>query len=139
MSTADPRNGGTATTPEDSSITSLIKFLIQQVGTLIRQELSLARAEVSESVGQLGTAVAMIAIGGILGLAAVVVILFAAVYALGLVLPMWAAALIVGVVVGLIAAVLILRGRSNIAARNLMPRRTVRTLQDDVRLAKDKL
>ena len=138
MSTADPEEGARST-PEDGSIASLVKFLIQQVGTLVRQELSLARAEVSESVGQLGTAIALIAIGGALGLAALVVILFAAVYALGLVLPMWAAALIVGVIVAIIAFGLILRGRSNLAARNLMPRRTVRTLQDDVRLAKDKL
>ncbi len=136
MTIADP---STSSTAGDGSIASLIKALIQQVRTLLRQELTLARAEVSESVGQVGTAVAMMAVGAILGLAALVVLLFAAVYGLGLVLPMWASALIVGAVVALIALFLVLRGKNNLAARNLMPRRTARTLAEDVRLAKDKL
>lgn len=123
----------------DGSIAQLLKYLVQQLGTLFRQEIALARAEVSETAGQIGTAAVMMVVGGILGLAALIVLLFAAVYGLGEALPMWASALIVGAVVAVVAFILVMVGKSRLSARNLLPRRTAQTLRDDVNLAREKM
>jgi uncharacterized membrane protein len=51
----------------------------------------------------------------------------------------WLAALIVGGVVTLIGVILVAMGKSRLNARNLQPTRTLATLQDDKRWAKDQL
>lgn len=130
---------GARTERGDGSITELLKYLIQQVGTLFRQEIALARAEVSETASHLTSAVVMLVIGATLGFSALIVLLFAAVYGIAEALPLWASALIVGGVVAIVALVLVMMGKSRFAARNLMPRRTARTLRDDVDLARGSL
>ncbi|MGD9740133.1 MAG: phage holin family protein [Bauldia sp.] len=120
----------------DGSITHLLKYLVQQVGTLFRQEIALARAEVSETAGHLTSAIVMLVVGAILGLSALIVLLFAAVYGIAEALPLWASALVVGGVVAIVALILVMVGKSRFSARNLLPRRTARTLKDDVDLAR---
>jgi len=51
----------------------------------------------------------------------------------------WLAALIVGGVVTVIGIILVSMGKSKLSARNLQPNRTIATLQDDKRWAKEQL
>ena len=91
---------------DDRSLKGLVADLGSNIATLFRKEIQLARAETAEKIGQAGTAVASIAAGGILALAALLVLLQALVVAIAEAgVPPAVAALIVGAVVALIAYV----------------------------------
>jgi hypothetical protein len=51
----------------------------------------------------------------------------------------WLAALIVGGAVTLIGIILVVMGKSKLSAKNLQPQRTIASLQDDKRWAKEQL
>ena len=115
------------------SLKGLLSSLGGEIGTLFRTELQLARAETSEKVGQVAGAGVSLAIGGLLALAALLVLLDAAAAYLRdvVLLTPWVAHLAVGLVVALIALVFILKGRSGLKAGNLTPDRTIASLQQD--------
>jgi drug/metabolite transporter (DMT)-like permease len=120
------------------SVTELLGDLASQVSALFRKEIQLARAEVGEKIGEAGSSVGFLAAGGIMALAALIVLLFALVA--GLVemgLEAWLAGLIVGVVVALAGYALLRTGLSRLKASNLTPRRTAEQLSRDAAAAKE--
>jgi drug/metabolite transporter (DMT)-like permease len=120
------------------SVTELLGDLASQVSALFRKEIQLARAEVGEKIGEAGSSVGFLAAGGIMALAALIVLLFALVT--GLVemgLEAWLAGLIVGVVVALAGYALLRTGLSRLKASNLTPRRTAEQLSRDAAAAKE--
>ena len=123
---------------DDRSLKDLFADLTHNVTTLFRKEIELARAEISEKIGQTGTAVGLIAAGAILALAALIVLLQA--LALGLAelgLAPGLAALIVGAVVAIIAFALLYKGMNNLKASSLTPTRTVEALRQDADVIKE--
>ncbi|NWG47291.1 MAG: phage holin family protein [Alphaproteobacteria bacterium] len=120
------------------SIGALLRDLVGQLSTLFRQEIALARAEMSEKAGDVMGGIVSLATGLILSLAALIVLLDAVVYGLARAMPAWLAAIIVGVV-AVIGLALVLRGRSELSAYNLIPGRTVQTVRDDAKFAKEKM
>jgi hypothetical protein len=123
----------------ERSVASLLSDLARDFSLLIRQEVALAKAEASEKVGQLGTAVGMIAAGGFVAFAGLIVLMFAGVYALSLVLEPWQSALIVGGVVTLLGLVLVFVGKSKLSPDKLTPQRTIQSIKDDARWAKEQV
>jgi hypothetical protein len=123
---------------DERSLKELLSDLTQSVTTLFRTEIELARAETSEKISQAGVAAGAIAGGGILALAALIVLLQALVIALTeLGLAPALAALIVGGVVAIIAFALIYKGMNDLKASNLAPSRTVEALRRDAHLVKE--
>jgi drug/metabolite transporter (DMT)-like permease len=125
---------------DERSLKELLADLTHSVTTLFRKEIELARAEISEKLSEAGVAVGSLAAGGILGLAALIVLLQALVLALtelGLA-PAWAS-LIVGGVVAIIAFALIYKGMNDLKASNLAPTRTVEALKRDVHMVKEQV
>jgi drug/metabolite transporter (DMT)-like permease len=122
---------------DDRSLKELFGDLTQSVTTLFRKEIELARAETSEKISQAGVAAGAIAAGGILALAALIVLLGALVAALGEVMAPALAALIVGGVVAIIAFALIYKGINDLKASNLAPTRTVEALRRDAHMVKE--
>ncbi len=120
-------------------LTALIADLATETTTLVRKEVELARAEVSEKVSQATAGAISLAAGGFVALLGLIYILLAAVYALSRIVPDWAAALIVGGVVTLIGVFMLMAGKKKIAATNLQPERTIETLKDDKRWAQSQL
>lgn len=119
----------------DVSIGQLVSDLIKDVGQLVRQELRLAQAEVSEKLQQAQNGVYAIATGLLVAFCALLILLQALVIALGNVLPPWLAAVSVGLVLALIAFVLFRQGRKNLKARNLIPERSLRMGKETVETA----
>ena len=102
---------------EDRSLKDLLGDLTGNITTLFRKEIQLARAETSEKISQVGYAIGSIAGGGILALAALIVLLQALVIGITEAgVPAGWAALIVGVVVAAIAYGLIHKGTSDLKA-----------------------
>jgi drug/metabolite transporter (DMT)-like permease len=123
---------------DDRSLKELFGDLTQSVTTLFRKEIELARAETSEKVSQAGVAAGAIAAGGILALAALIVLLVALAAALTeLGLAPALSALIVGGVVAIIAFALIYKGMNDLKASNLAPTRTVEALRRDAHMVKE--
>lgn len=133
--------------PEQRSLPDLIKELMQDVTTLFRKEIELAKAEAGEKASKAMIGVEFIAAGGILAIAALGVLLSAAVAGVAALLmalgmgeagASGVAALIVGGVVAIIAYVLIKRGLSALRAQNLMLDRTTHSLERDASVLKEK-
>src|SRR5690348_8779266 len=99
--------------PTDSrSFAGVIQDIIQNVQDIVRSEVRLAKAEITNESKKAARAGAVLAAGAVLGLYALGFLLLAAVYGLSLALPAWAAALIVGAVIAVIAAIMITAGRA---------------------------
>ena len=131
-----------ASIPEqDRSLVGLFSDLWRETQTLVHQEAQLAKAELSEKVSQVTTGAGEIAAGGAVLFAGFIVLLFAAVGALQLMIPsehaIWIAPLVVGVAVMIVGYVVLSRGRKQLQADNMMPERTLQSLQRDARLAKE--
>jgi hypothetical protein len=91
-----------------------LKAVAQDTSELVRAEIDLAKAEVSEGLKENGTGIGLVVGAGVLMWLAVQGLLIAAGFALALVMPGWAAALIVSGVLILIAAVLGLIARNKL-------------------------
>jgi lipopolysaccharide export LptBFGC system permease protein LptF len=124
---------------KERSVASLLSDLARDFSLLIRQEVALAKAEASEKVGQLGMGIGMMAAGGFVAFAGLIVLMFAGVYALALVMEPWQAALIVGGVVTLLGLILVFVGKSKLSADKLTPQRTIQSIKDDARWAKEQV
>lgn len=88
----------------------LVNQLSEQVSHLVRDELRLARAELTQQGKQAGLGAGLTGSGGILALYGLGALILAVIAALALAMPVWAAALIVGVAVLLVAGALAMVG-----------------------------
>ncbi|WP_027716566.1 phage holin family protein [Desulfuromonas sp. TF] len=122
---------------EERSVAGLFSELTREMSSLVRHEVALAKAEMSEKAHQATTGVTSLAVGGMVTFASILVLLFSAVYALAQVVELWLAALIVGLIVLVVGVVMLQKGRSNLKAKNLVPHRTMKTMREDKSFAKD--
>lgn len=123
----------------DRPLSSLFSELTRETASLLRQEIRLARAELSDKAHQAGRGAAEIAIGGLLLFVALLALAAAAVLGLMLVVQPWAAALIVAAVVALVGGVVLAQGLAAVRTGNLAPKRTMDSLRDNTRWAKEQL
>lgn len=126
-------------TRDDRTLPSLFTELTRETTSLLRHELALARAELSEKISQVETGFGSLAFGAMVAFSGLLVLLASAVLALSKVIEPWLAALIVGVVVALVGLGLLVKGRHNLKAQNLVPHRTTESLRRDSQLAKEHL
>jgi hypothetical protein len=122
----------------ERSLGDLFSDLGNQVGTLVRREIDLAKVEASDRIGRIGRDAAMVAVGGAVVHAAMLVLLAAAVLALiDAGLDGWLAALIVAALVALIGALLVWRGLSAMREDSSRPSATVETMRENIEWAKE--
>ena len=124
---------------EERSLGDLFSQLTHDLSTLIRQEVTLAKTELSQKASAMGKDVGLLAAGGAIAYAGFLVILAGLVLALGLVLPWWASALIVGVVVAAIGYFLIRKGQTAIKQADLPPKQTIETLKEHQQWVKEQV
>jgi Putative Actinobacterial Holin-X, holin superfamily III len=120
----------------DRPLGELLKQLSQQTATLVRQELDLAKAELTDRAKKAGAGAGLVGAAGVVGLACLGAFTAFVILLLDLALPAWAAALIVSAVYGVIAAVLGLRGRDKVKQASPPAPVTVETVKEDVQWAK---
>lgn len=124
---------------QTSSLGSLLSSLTNELTGLVRKEVELAKAEMSEKGAQAAGGVGSIAAAGGVLFSGFLVLLAAAVFGLNEVLPPettpWLSALIVGGIVLLIGFILLQSGRKKLKAQNLMPSRTMASFRNDRELA----
>lgn len=122
------------------SIADLLRDLGSDASLLVRQELALAKAEIQRNVQQSLQALIIMAAGGFIAFAALIVLLSAVID--GLVaagFERWLADVIVGGVMAVIGLVLVRSGQAALNATGLAPNRTAANLRRDVDMLKEQV
>jgi uncharacterized membrane protein YqjE len=127
----DPR------TNDDPTLGALVNQLTQQVPELIRSEIRLAQAEVSEKGKRAGVGIGMFSVAGLLAFFALATLITTAILALALVVDAWLAALIVALVLLAAAAVAGVLGKNKVAsATPAKPERAMEGVKEDIATVK---
>jgi uncharacterized membrane protein YqjE len=122
---------------EDRSIGELFAELSQKTTTLLRQEIQLAKVEMSQKASRVGKNVGFLLIGGVVAYTGLLALVAAGIILLGEVIAYWLSAAIIGVVIAAVGAVLVVKGANTLRQEEPTPRETVETLQEDKEWLKD--
>jgi Putative Actinobacterial Holin-X, holin superfamily III len=123
----------------DKSLAGLLTDIASDAAKLLRQELSLAQAEVTEKLQQAQIGLLSVLTGLLVALSALIILLQALVLALATVMPAWMASVLVGGTMAIVALVLLRLGQNKLAAKNLIPARSLRSVQNDKDMAMETL
>jgi tetrahydromethanopterin S-methyltransferase subunit C len=122
---------------EDRPVPELLRQLSDQTTTLVRQEIELAKAEMTAKGKQVGIGAGAFGAAGLVGLYAVGAITACLILALSTAVAGWLAALIVGIVYAAVAGVLALVGKKKTQAGGPpVPERAISSTKEDVEWAK---
>jgi membrane protein len=121
----------------ERSVPELMRQLSDQTVTLVRQELDLAKAEVTEKGKRAGLGAGMFGGAGLVGLFALGALAACAILALTTAVDGWLAALIVAAGLGALAGALALFGKRNVK-RGMppVPEQTIESVKEDVQRTK---
>jgi tetrahydromethanopterin S-methyltransferase subunit C len=122
---------------DDLTVAQLVRQLSDQTTALARQEVELAKAELTEKGKSAAFGAGMFGGAGVVGLYAVGALVAAAVLGLATAMDAWLAALIVGVVLAAVGGVLVLSGRAKVqSATPPLPQEAIETTREDVQEVK---
>jgi hypothetical protein len=125
------------TAEDDRPIGELVQDLSRQTSTLIRQEMRLAQAELSEKGRHAGKGAGMFGGAGLVALYGVGALIAAAILGLATVIEPWIAAAAVGVGLLLISGVVALAGKKELnEAGPPKPEQTLDSVHQDVETVK---
>ena len=113
--------------PDRESTADLLKGLADDATTLVRQEVTLAKQEMTEGLAKTAMASSLLVAAGVLALYAFGFLLASAAQAIGG--PRWLGALIIGGGLVLIAAILGLIGRASLKKSKVAPARARESLR----------
>ena len=121
----------------DEPIGAVVHRLSEQIPELVRSELRLAQAELTEKGRHAGTGIGMFGGAGLLALYGLAGLFATAIIVLDLVLPLWLSALIVTVVVFVAAGIAALLGKKHVEqATPAAPERAIAGVKEDVEAVK---
>jgi uncharacterized membrane protein YqjE len=134
-----PRPGESRADAIDRPVSELVKQLSEQTSTLIRKELELARAEMTQKGKAASVGASMFGGAALVGLLAVGVLTACLILALAEAMDAWLAALIVAAMYGALAGVLALSGKSKVQeATPPLPEQTKESVRQDVERVKER-
>ncbi|CAM5566311.1 integral membrane protein [Streptomyces griseus] len=118
----------------------LVSRASQQISELVREEMLLARSEMTEKGKRFGKGGGLFGAAGIVGILAAQALVATCIAALALALPLWAAALIVTVVLAAVAGMAALAGKKQVArAGTPAPEQTINSVKADVAEVKERV
>ena len=124
---------------ENRPLGDLFSDLASDMSNLVRQEVALAKLEITQKATYLGRTVGYLVVGGAVAYAGMLAVLAAIIMLLDRVMPAWGAALLVGVLVAGIAWLLIGKALTALQQAELTPRETVETLKEDATWMKQQI
>ena len=127
-----------ASVPEPS-LGALLGELAHESSTLVRQEMTLAKTEMTQKVTHAAESVGVVLLGGAIANAGLVVLLLGLAYAVSAYVPLWASALFFGVAAIAVGVWMAQRGLEALGRIDATPKKTVKTLEDNARWAKEQL
>lgn len=117
----------------------LFSDLATEMSNLVRQEVALAKVEVSQKAKYIGRNVGYLVVGGAVAYAAMLAFITAIIMLLAKVMPNWGATLLVGVLVAGVSWLLIGKALSALQQADVTPRQTVETLKEDATWMKQQI
>ena len=132
---------------DDRSLGALLKELTREISTLLRQEVDLAKTEMSEKASRVGANLGSLAVGGAVAFLGAVALLLAVIYGLGALLnnflspetASWLAPLIVGGILAAVGYSLVQKALATLKRESLTPQRTTQSLQENKEWLKQKI
>lgn len=124
---------------ENRPLGDLFGDLATDMSNLVRQEVTLAKLEITQKAKYLGRNVGYLVIGGAVAYAALLAIIAGIIMLLAKVVPDWGSALIVGAVVGGIGWLLVGKAIMALQQADLTPHETVETLKEDATWMKQQI
>lgn len=124
---------------EQRSLGQILKELSSETSTLLRQEVDLAKAEITEKASRTGKNLGALALGGGVAFLGALALLAAVIYGLTSILnqfmsvgvAIWLAPLIVGLVLAAIGYSMLQKALAALKQESLTPQRTTQTLQEN--------
>lgn len=123
----------------EASVADLLSRLGDDVTTLFRQEVELAKVEIKQEGVRAARAGAMFGAAAVLGLVTVSLLAWTIAWGLAELMPIWLAFLITTVLFAAIAAGVAMAGKKRMAEVDLTPRQTIETLQQDRQMLSDRM
>jgi hypothetical protein len=123
----------------ERSIGELFSALSSETRSLVRDEIRLAQAELKANTAGIGANAGKIGLGGTLLHVSLLTFTAAVVMLLGTFVPLWVAGLIVSVLYAIIGFSMLNGGLRGLKKVSLMPKETIRTLQEDAQWAKQQI
>ncbi|HET8663236.1 MAG TPA: phage holin family protein [Nocardioides sp.] len=134
MSTSTP---GKHSLHDDPTLGSLVHDLTQQVPQLVRSEIRLAQAEMTEKGKRAGLGIGMFSVAGLLSFLGLCCLITTAILALAHALPDWLSALIVAVVLLVGAGIAALVGKKEVRqATPPAPQQAIEGVKEDIAVMK---
>ncbi|HVR44403.1 MAG TPA: phage holin family protein [Thermoanaerobaculia bacterium] len=121
------------------SLGRLVKGLLEDVSTLFRSEVALAKMEIRQAVAGLGGVGALLAAAVLFALLGLAFVFVTLVLVLALVIPAWASALIVAILLFALSAAAALAGRSRLKKTDFAPLGAIRGVRQDVEMIRHEL
>ncbi len=129
---SDPAPDNRPQRPRGSqSVATLLRRLVRELATLLRQEFALASAELTHGLRTIAAGAVAVIAGGVVLFAGILVLLSSAVLGLSLLMSPWLAALVVGCAVSIAGIVALSVGVHHFRPDSLKPQRTTRSLSKD--------
>ena len=125
-----------ATDPRERGIAELVKDLASQTSTLVRQEIQLAQAEVTQKGKVAGKGAGLLAGAGVFGLLALGALTAGLIALLDKAMATWVAALIVMALWAIVAFVLAKAGQKALQQATPPAPQTIETVKEDIQRAK---
>ncbi len=125
---------------DERSLGELFGDLARETSTLVRQEVQLAKTEMTQKATAVGKDVGFLAVGGLIAYAGLLALIATLIIILGTAgLPWWFAALIVTIVVLAIGGILVQRGLTALKQQSMAPEQTIQTLKEDRQWVKEQI
>ena len=132
---------------DERSIGQLLKELTHETSTLLKQEVDLAKTEMSEKASRVGANLGEVAVGGGVALLGAIALLMAVIYGLGAILnnflspetASWLAPLIVGGILAAVGYSMIKKALETLKRESLTPKKTTQSLQENKEWLKQKI
>jgi hypothetical protein len=133
---------------EQPTVGELLKDLREESTLLLRQEIALAKKEISEKISTAARNLAYLAAGTLVAYCAITFILLAissliaqtlAAHDVSIGWAIFLGLLIVGLIIGVVSIVMIVKGAQTLKKMSLTPEKTVETLKEDKTWAQNKI
>ena len=132
---------------DERSLGQILKDLSNETSTLLRQEVELAKTEMSEKASRVGTNLGSLAVGGAVTFLGALALLAAVISGLTSLLDqlmdlnvaVWLAPLLVGIALAVIGYGLVKKALDTLKRESLTPRKTTESLQENKEWLKSKV
>jgi hypothetical protein len=133
----------------DRSLGELFSELASETSQLVRQEVALAQAEITQKATRVGTQVGYLVVGGAIGYAGLLALIAGVIILLAGIISRvtgwttfrgaWVAALIVGLVIAGVAYYLITSALTALKNTDIAPRQTIESVKEDAEWIKNQM